>query len=61
MNSRFIIICSILAKHPAQVRLSKYDHVVETGATELAGSRKIAVLKFIVFAFQPRRLLSVIA
>ena len=30
MNSRLIIIGGILAKHPAQVRLPKYDHVVET-------------------------------
>src|SRR5215468_1076169 len=30
MNARFIIIRSIPAEDPAQVRLPKYDHVVET-------------------------------
>src|SRR5262249_47245550 len=30
MNARFIIIPSIPTQNPAQVRLPKYDHVVET-------------------------------
>jgi hypothetical protein len=36
MNSRFIIIGGILAKDPAQVRLPKYDHVVETFPSDRA-------------------------
>jgi hypothetical protein len=36
MNSRFIIIGGICAKDPAQVRLPKYDHVVETFPSDRA-------------------------
>jgi hypothetical protein len=36
MNSRLIIIGGILAKDPAQVRLAKYDHVVETFPSDRA-------------------------
>jgi hypothetical protein len=36
MNSRPIIVGNILPKNPAQVRLPKYDHVVETFPAERA-------------------------
>ena len=36
MNSRPIIIGNILPKDPAQMRLPKYDHVVETFPSERA-------------------------
>ena len=36
MNSRLIIIGDILPKDPAQVRLPKYDHVVETFPSDRA-------------------------
>ena len=36
VNSRLIIISGIVAKDPAQVRLSKYDHVVETFPSDRA-------------------------
>ena len=36
MNPRFIIIRSIPTQDPAQVRLSKYDHVVETFPSDRA-------------------------
>ena len=35
MNARFIIIRGIPAQDPAQVRLPKYDHVVETFPSDL--------------------------
>ena len=36
MNARFIIIRGIPTQDPAQVRLSKYDHVVETFPSDRA-------------------------
>src|SRR5262249_2919905 len=36
MNARFIIIPSIPTQNPAQVRLPKYDHVVETFPSDRA-------------------------
>src|SRR5262249_52012137 len=36
MNPRFIIIRSIPTQDPAQVRLPKYDHVVETFPSDCA-------------------------
>ncbi len=36
MNSRLIIIGGILAQDPTQVRLPKYDHVVETFPSDRA-------------------------
>src|SRR5258708_3532536 len=36
MNSRFVIIGSILAQDPAQVHLPEHDHVVETFPSDRA-------------------------
>src|SRR5260221_4703918 len=36
MNARFIIIRAIPTQNPAQVRLPKYDHVVETFPSDRA-------------------------
>src|SRR5262249_4679876 len=36
MNPRCIIICGIPTQNPAQVRLPKYDHVVETFPSDRA-------------------------
>jgi hypothetical protein len=43
MNSQPIVISGILAENPTQVRLPKYDHVVETFTSDRAERNSLEI------------------